>query len=196
MTVDAFRKYEFNQSEILGMMQGVVKGTPAAAGICQELCWKWMKRMRTKADKYGTPKDRMEALWKEATVSKAIARHNGANQLSVPQDFYNIEKNNWQQKWGYDKKMEDQWRTKGGGLFISVTCPRYNDGKHAISFYTPPSILASKVFFFDPNEGEYEMNFSKYYTFLPEFLSEKYNAKVSNIVEIVAYGSPGQVGKI
>ena len=102
MAVDDFRKYDFNQSEILNMMQGTVKGTSAAKGVCQELCWKWMKRMRNKANTYSTAKGRMEALWKDSTVNKAIARHNQATLMSVPQDFYNIPKNNSQSKWGYD----------------------------------------------------------------------------------------------
>jgi len=193
--VDKFRTYEFNQSEILTMMGGTVKGTAAAKGICQELCWKWMKRMRTKTDKYSTSKGRMDALWKDSTVNKAIDRHNKATQLSVPQDFYNIPKNNYQSKWGYDKGMIDNWRLKGGGLFISVACPKYKNEKHAISFYTPASITNTAVFFFDPNEGEYQLKFGDFYKFLPDFLENKYWAKISDIVEIVVYGDPKQVGK-
>lgn len=190
MPTDDFRTVVFSQSEILGIKKNSVQGTEAAGGICQELCWKWMKRLHTKPLAYGTPANRMNGLWKESTVDKAIERHNAASLLSVPQTSYNIPRNAWIQRWGYDRPMVNQWCITGGGLFLAVECPRYQNRKHAISFFTSADGPSFRLLFFDPNRGEYEMGFSRFYKFLPEFLGEHYDAAVDHIVETVVYRIP------
>lgn len=187
MGVDDLRTETFSQSEILGMKKAEVTGTSAEKGVCQELCWKWMKRLKTKSNKYSTATDRMNALWKDATVDKAIDRHNSATQLSVPQQFYNIPKDQYQFAFKYDDDMISKWQLKGGGMFYSVFCPKYNNEKHAIAAWLSPNPLNPSLLFFDPNEGEYKMGAGRFYGFFADFLKEKYNADKSNVAEIVYY---------
>lgn len=194
MPVDDFKKCAFKQSEVLSMKADAVKGTSAAKGICQELCWKWMKRMHTKLGKYGTPDGRMNALWNEQTVDKAISRHNDpALMKHGPQSGYGIGKQNHARQWGYDKELVSRWHHKGGGLSISFRYANEDNVLHAIAFYTPSDTAVTKIFFFDSNHGEYEISSGMFYKFLPDFLMEKYGSSMSDIVETFVYGDPGQL---
>ncbi|MFG6464077.1 hypothetical protein ACG04Q_21070 [Roseateles sp. DXS20W] len=194
MPLDDFKKYEFKQSEVLFIKEREVAGTSAAKGICQELCWKWMKRMHTKLGKYGTPKDRMNALWKESTVDKAIDHHNNpALMKSGAQSGYGIQKGNYARAWGYDMGLVNRWHQKRGGLFISFRYVNDDNVLHAIAFYSPANTLATTLFFFDSNQGEYEISLGMFHKFLPDYLKEKYGSSMSDIVEVFVYGEPDQL---
>lgn len=192
MPVDDFKKCAFKQSDVLSVRN--VKNTSAEKGICQELCWKWMKRMHTKLGKYGTPEKRMEALWNMSTVDKAIGHHNNpALMKHGAQSGYGIEKTNYAWQWGYGRSLVSRWHHKGGGLFISFKYANSDNVLHSIAFYAPADTSATELFFFDSNQGEYQISPGMFYKFLPDYLKEKYGSSMSDITETFVYGEPEQL---
>jgi hypothetical protein len=182
MDVDYYRKAPFKQSDLLLLAPSLKMdlGT-AKAGICEELTWKWLKRISTKRHKYINPKARMDAFVQESTFVKAVERHKSntfdtaaAYRIgSVRYGFPSNEPNS------YEKAFQ-RLRLSGGGLFISFTCPNYHDGKHSIGIYIAPTpgirLLNPNVHVFDANEGEYELKYGYLSIWLPTFLQEKYGA--------------------
>ncbi|TQV68085.1 hypothetical protein FKG94_24235 [Exilibacterium tricleocarpae] len=138
MKIDLYLKQPFKQNELIAMGLMLDKrflDTPAHKGICQELCWKWLKRLSSKAATYDSPKKRMDAFWKEQTLLKAMSRHNTAanNVLIYPHTTYTL--NNVQCNFSYRRDIQSRWRIKGGGLYFSFRCPNYNNEKHSIAAY-------------------------------------------------------------
>ena len=186
----------FKQREIINMgelLKCSAKDTAADNGVCQELAWKWLKRLSTKSDKYGTPKARMDAFWKESTITKAINRHNqsAANQLISPHKLYGLE--GVQINFSYRRDVVSRWRMNGGGLFYSFSCPKYNNGKHAIAAYIPKvpgqRLINVEILTFDPNLGEFKMKAGVFPIWLRLLLKEEYEATEDNIMEVDYYNT-------
>jgi hypothetical protein len=197
MSVDDFRKEEFDQSDILGMRRfsdPAFAQTHANAGICQELCWKWMKRLKTKTNVYATPKQRMAALWKDNTVDKAVNRHNQLHAsfgALYSHRLYGIPDPEVKSRFKYDADFFEKWMLGAGGLFIAFRSPRHRHEKHAISAYShkiTAHALNPPILFFDSNHGEYETKGGYIFThFFKAFLEEKYSATSGDIDELAIY---------
>lgn len=194
MDLMKFRKMAFDQSWILNQKrsEGVDLGR-AGEGICQELCWKWLKRFHQKSTLYPTPLARLTALFKERTINKAIERHNSATYADYIEEKYKISRYEVFHRQGYSETEMNAFRLHGGGVFFSFICPRYRterdpNPKHAIAFYMlprPPGsrLLNPLVYVFDPNFGEFEMKFGEFSMWLRLFLQEKYGATLENVAE-------------
>jgi hypothetical protein len=196
VSVDDFKKEGFDQSEILGMRRFSDPGfaqTHANNGICQELCWKWMKRLKTKANVCSTPKQRMSALWKDKTVDKAVLRHNQLHAALTlySHRLYGIPDPEVRSRFRYDQDFFEKWMLGAGGLFIAFRSPKHRHEKHAISAYSRKitvQTLNPPILFFDSNHGEYETKGGYIFAhFFKEFLEEKYSATSGDIDELAIY---------
>ncbi|MBV1858764.1 MAG: hypothetical protein KUG77_10160 [Nannocystaceae bacterium] len=188
MNVDDYLTAPFKQSWILKeaiKAKPSLNGTNASQGICQELCWKWLKRISAKPVKYDSPISRMGSLTLDKTVDNAIARHNTANLLTHTHEQYHLE--NVECYFGYRREVQSKWRVRGGGLYFSFTCPRYGGGKHAIAAYIPRvpgrRQTHSAALAFEPNKGEFNMNAGMFPIWLRETL-RSYGGTEKNITEI------------
>mgnify|MGYP001612957901 CR=1 FL=1 len=155
--------------------------TQAMAGVCQELCWKWLKRLKRQPLLYSNADTRMNAFFdKQKTIVKAMDRHNhqAKNLHRYPFEYYGFLKSEVNTI-GLDKhKTIENWQKEGGGIFIMFLM---SDGNlsHAIAAYKFPNNGASgwhrkKVLCFDPNYGEYEINPGDINGWLRTLLVEKY----------------------
>ena len=200
MGVDDKLTAKFDQGEILNLYRITdpnFKTTSADAGICQELAWKWMKRLNTKVAKYHSPELRMEALNKFETADKAVTHHNNYTPLTYVFSNYNIPRAAVKSHFHYDKNMLNSWALQGGGLYLSLKIPNRNDEKHAVAAFSRPVSRTEPnppVFFFDPNHGEYKAPGSSaaFMKFLTDFFKEKYATEpLGNIMEMAHYGYSG-----
>lgn len=188
MNLDKYLTARFDQSWVLGEAieaEPSLEGTKASEGICQELCWKWLKRLSTRPVRYDTPVSRMGSLTLDKTVGKAIERHNAANLLTYTHKQYRLK--NVECYFDYRRSVQSKWRIEGGGLYFSFTCPRLGGGKHAIAAYmfrTPGRRQTqSSALVFEPNRGEFEMDAGIFPIWLRETL-RGYGGTEENVVEI------------
>lgn len=182
MNVDYYRKAPFKQSDLLKLAPFLkIELGKAESGICEELSWKWLKRISTKRHQYTDPAARMDAFLKESTFGKAVERHKAnffdtAAAYKVGPVRHGFPRSNP----GTYEKAFQQLRLHGGGVFLSFTCPKFEDGKHSIAIYIIPTpgtrLLNPNVHVFDANEGEYELKYGYLAIWLPVFLQEKYGA--------------------
>lgn len=188
MNPDEYLTASFSQSLVLRAATKTdprLKDTPASNGICQELCWKWLKRLSAKPMQYDSPMARMDSLALERTVGKAVERHNVANLLTYTHKQYGLEGVDCYLS--YQRSVQSKWRIKGGGLYFAFTCPRYGGEKHAIAAYMfrAPGRrqTQSAALVFEPNRGEFKMVAGVFPIWLREIL-RSYGGTEENIVEI------------
>ncbi|MGH1345920.1 MAG: hypothetical protein ACRBN8_30430 [Nannocystales bacterium] len=188
MNLDKYLTAPFNQSGVLRKAVETdpsLKGTHASKGICQELCWKWLKRLSTQAVRYDSPEARMDSLALERTVGKAMDRHNGADLMTFTHKQYKLEGVDCYLS--YRRDVQSKWRVKGGGLYFAFTCPRYGNGKHAVAAYLfrveGQRQTRSSVLVFEPNRGEFKMEAGMFPIWLRETL-RSYGGTEEDVREI------------
>jgi hypothetical protein len=185
MNVDSYLQASFKQSDLLKLASFLkIELGRAESGICEELTWKWLKRISTKRHKYAKPKDRMDGFVNESTFGKAVELHK-SNPLDKAAAYhmgpvsFGFPASNP----GTYEKAFQRLRLHGGGLFLSFSCPKYENGKHSIGIYIIPTpglrLINPSVHVFDANEGEYELKYGYFLIWFPVFLQEKYGSEIA-----------------
>lgn len=194
MNVMSYLTAPFNQVWLLNDAQQRLQlqlGS-AATGVCQELCWKWIKRMHRKRNIYNNPILRMGVLLRDSTITKAVTRHQymTAHPLAFLEERYGISRTLVDHRLNYSFDSMKKFRLHGGGMYLAFTCPNYNNEKHSIAFYMVPStqsglrMIQTRVQVFDANEGEFDMTFGVFSIWLPKFMQEKYGATINDVCEM------------
>lgn len=164
----------------------------AATGVCQELCWKWIKRMHRKRTIYNTPFIRMGLFLHDPTITKAVTHHQymSGHPMAFLEERYGISRTVVDHRYSYSFDAMKTFRLHGGGMYLAFTCPNYNHQKHSIAFYMVPStqsgvkMTQTRVQVFDANEGEFDMTFGVFSLWLPKFIHEKYGATINDVREM------------
>lgn len=156
-------------------------------GVCESLALKWLK-VKSKEKDSGKlkPAERVGIVDRDKTVEKAFARYaaSESDQKIGLESYYGL-KGTWQvmptgnTPVGITSFVARKVADSTHEYFLhSIKCPKYNNGNHAIAYYTSGGKggLFKHVYVFDPDFGEYKVPPSKFVPWMPEFVKEFYGA--------------------